>query len=171
MAFGQDTKEVSYALDTLRKDSFFLIETTTIHVQGAPRSTVNETPVFFSDTMAFNLYILALRQRQRDLEAQKSQLTTEYTEVTAQVSDLTELRDSVFRGVTGFGGGGGGRSVLLPPNLSMSVASSTTWLVYKKPKGNPIDWLIPYDPKLPVKEDGFLLKPNGTIEPVKPKKK
>jgi len=172
--FAQDTKTIEFSFDTLRIDSFFLVETTTYQAQDAKRPTTYSTPFFFSDTTALNTYIEAKKQRLVDLEAAKNQIATEYTEVTDQVSDLEALRDSVFRGVTG----SFIRQIQPAQNLNQSkfskpspTSESVSWLIYEDPKGSAFGvWFVPYKPDLPIKNDGFLLKPDGTFEKVRRKR-
>lgn len=169
--FAQDSTSLTFALDTLRVDSFFLVETTTFKAQGAKRSETYERPVYFTDTTAFNLYIEAKKQRLVDLEAAKNQVATEYTEVSDQVTALETLRDSVFRGVTG----AFIRQIQPAPDLNPSTFSKSrstseplTWYIYEDPKGSAFGvWFVPYKPDLPIKNDGFLLKPDGTFEKVR----
>lgn len=170
---AQDVTDLTFALDTLSVDSFFLIETTTFQAANAQRPTVFERPIYFSDTTAFNLYILSKAQRLTDLENQKAQIGVEYNEVTAQLTELENLRDSVFRGATGFGF----LRQLQPMNSTPSTfsksspTSPTSWFIYNDPKGSEFGtWFVPYNPDLPKKFDGYILKPDGTFEQVKKKR-
>ena len=99
-AFAQDSTRVTFALDTIRVDSFFLIETVTFKIEGQERPKVVATPFYFSDTTAFNQYILALSSRTAALERQKEQLDVEYSLTIKHLAELEALRDSVFRGAT-----------------------------------------------------------------------
>lgn len=170
---AQDTRTIVFALDTLRIDSFFLVETSTYQASAAQRPIVTETPTYFTDTIAFNLYIEAKKQRLTDLENQKTQIGVEWLEVTDQVTDLENLRDSVFRGMTGFGFLR--QSQPLPSSFNWSTFSksnATSWLIYQSKKGNEIGVLFePFNPDLPVKYDGYLLKPDGTFERVRKNQK
>jgi hypothetical protein len=168
---AQDTTNLSFALDTLRVDSFFLLETTTFKANGAKRSETYERPVFFSDTIAFNLYIESRKQRLVDLEKQKDQIGVEYTQVSEQITALENLRDSVFRGMTGFGFL---RQLQPAPELKstkppkFSETTATSWYIYEDPKGKEFGtWFVPYKPDVPIKNDGYLLKPDGTFEKVR----
>lgn len=143
---AQDTKGITYDMDSLRID------------------------------MEFNLYILAKKQRLKYLEEQKAQIAIEYAEVTKQVSDLEILRDSVFRGQTGFGGFGSGRSVAMPPSFTFSGEAGISqtsplgqiWFLYKDPNGKDFGtWFMLYNPQNPIKSDGVLLNPDGTFKFVK----
>lgn len=170
-AGAQDITDVVFDLDTLSIDSFFLVESKTFTADGSARSETHETPVFFSDTMAFNLYIDARKQRLADLLKQRNQIATEYIEVDAQITDLETLRDSVFRGVTF---GGFIRQLQPEPALSstFSVSTATSWLIYEDPRGKAFGtWFVPYKPDVPIKNDGYLLKSDGTFERVRKNQK
>jgi hypothetical protein len=170
---AQDTRTIEFALDTLRIDSFFLIETTTFQAANAQRPVVTETPVYFSDTTAFNNYIEAKGQRLVDLERQKDQIGVEWQEVAEQVLAMENLRDSVFRGETGFGFLRQSQPAPGFFNLStFSKPNATSWLIYESPKGAKYGTFFePFNPDLPAKFDGYVLKPDGTFERIRKNQK
>lgn len=167
---AQDTTTVSFSLDTLRSDSFFLQITNTLKPQGEKRNRTFTEEVFFSDTLAFNGYIDALKQRLSDLSAQKAQIGLEYDAVNQQVTDIEGLRDSVFRGLSP-----APKSALAPPPgaeaaFSRSVeqeAGSTVWVVY----GATPEQVVKMESGLSLEESAVILKPNGTIVQFKKPKK
>jgi len=100
IVFELDTPTVRYYLDTIRIDSFFLLEQTSIP-GGGPRPAVIYTPTFFTDTTAFNQYIDAIRDQVAQLGVQFTALKLQREVFGYRIARLEYLRDSIFRGVTG----------------------------------------------------------------------
>ena len=157
--FAQDSTKITFALDTIRSDSFYLLETVTFQTEGALRPRTEVRPTYFTDTLAFSQYVTAFAQRIGSLERQKENLAVEYELVTAQATALSNLRDSVFRGETGF---------YIRPALSQATPILLT------------DWYIPgraITKARPLKNGeeepegpGYLLKHDGTFKKLeKPK--
>jgi len=167
---AQDTTTVSFSLDTLRSDSFFLQVTNTLKPQGEKRGRTFTEEVFFSDTLAFNGYIDALKQRLSDLTAQKAQIGLEYNAVIQQVADIEGLRDSVFRGLSP-----APRSALAPPpgaeaefmQAAAQRSTGTTWVVF----GATPEQVIKMEEGLSLEDSAVILKPDGTIVQFKKQKK
>lgn len=167
---AQDTTTVSFSLDTLRADSFFLQVTTTFIRQGEKRGRTQTEAFFFSDTLSFNGYIDALRQRLTDLAAQKAQISLEYESVSRQVMDIVILRDSVFRGVTG-----GFRSAFAPPfgaevqhmKAEAQRSTGTTWVVF----GATPKQIAKMNDVLSFEDSAVILRPDGTLVQFKKTKK
>lgn len=101
--FPLDTNAVSYNLDTLSLDSFFLVEVNTIKRSGTPRPLVTYNPIYFSDTLAFNGYIDALLVEYDGLVKQFEELERQKNVWGYKYSRIVYLRDSVFNGYTGGG--------------------------------------------------------------------
>lgn len=100
IVFELDTPTVRYYLDTIRIDSFFLLEQTS-SPGGGPRPSVLYTPIFFTDTAAFNLYIDAIGEQITQLGNQFTLLKLQREVFAYRKARLEYLRDSIFRGVTG----------------------------------------------------------------------
>lgn len=100
IVFELDTPTVRYYLDTVRHDSFFLIEQTSIP-GSTPRPSIIYTPTYFSDTMAFNQYIDAVIEQRKQLTAQIAAIRQQRDVFAYRIARLKYLRDSIFRGVTG----------------------------------------------------------------------
>lgn len=98
-----DTTAVSYTLDTIRADSFFLIEINTLNRPGLPRPLVTYNPIYFSDTTNFNVYIEAIYREFGVIEQQFAELERQKILWDYKYSRLVYLRDSVFNGYTGGG--------------------------------------------------------------------
>lgn len=98
--FPLDTPTVRYFLDTIRVDSFFLTEQTSTP-GGGPRPTVIYSPIYFTDTAAFNQYIDAIGEQIVQLGNQFDALKLQKEAFAYRKQRLEYLRDSIFRGVTG----------------------------------------------------------------------
>lgn len=129
IVFELDTPTVRYYLDTIRVDSFFLLEQTSIP-GGGPRPSVIYTPTFFTDTTAFNQYIDAIRDQVTQLGVQFTALKLQREVFAYRIARLEYLRDSIFRGVTGVPEV---RSVAPPPPTSPLRAPTDE--LKKPPKG------------------------------------
>lgn len=168
---AQDTTTVAFVLDTLRSDSFFLQVSTTFKPQGQARGNTLTEDVFFSDTLSFNLYISAWAQKLADLEKQKNQFALTYNAVSDQVTYLTGLRDSIFRGESP-----GLRGLRPPPpefaETALSKASESqsgpTWVVFAATPNQ----VIKLEPGVVLESDAVILNPDGSVVHFKkPKKK
>ncbi len=101
--FPLDTNAVSYNLDTLSSDSFFLVEVNTLKRVGAPRPLVTYNPIYFPNLAAFNGYIDALLVEADALVKQFEELERQKNVWGYKYSRIVYLRDSVFNGYTGGG--------------------------------------------------------------------
>lgn len=127
IVFELDTPTVRYYLDTIRIDSFFLLEQTSTP-GGGPRPSVLYTPIFFTDTAAFNQYIDAISEQINQLGVQFTALKLQREVFAYRKARLEYLRDSIFRGVTGVPEV---RSVAPPPPTSPLRAPNDE---FKKPQ-------------------------------------
>lgn len=127
IVFELDTPTVRYYLDTIRIDSFFLLEQTSTP-GGGPRPSILYTPIFFTDTAAFNQYIDAISEQINQLGIQFTALKLQMEVFAYRKARLEYLRDSIFRGVTGVSEV---RSVAPPPPTSPLRAPTDE---FKKPQ-------------------------------------
>jgi hypothetical protein len=117
IVFELDTPTVRYYLDTIRIDSFFLLEQTSTP-GGGPRPSVLYSPTYFTDTTAFNQYIDAMYDQVAQLSVQFAALKLQRDVFAYRILRLEYLRDSIFRGVTGVPEV---RSVAPPPTSPLKI--------------------------------------------------
>lgn len=84
LSFAQETATIRFSLDTLRRDSFFLIETIAVTKDNAPRPVENTTPQLFKSPEQLDAYVSYLEN-----EAKKA---TEQAQKYAQAAELAGLR-------------------------------------------------------------------------------
>ena len=92
MAFAQETATISYSLDTIRRDSFFLIETFSTTKADAPRPVETITPQLFSDPLQLDSYVNYLEDeaKKANEQAQKYTQAAQLAGLRAQL--ITQLK-------------------------------------------------------------------------------
>lgn len=132
-AWSQDTITYTYTLDTIRSDSFFLVETIKYPSPGLPRGYEAKNNYFFTDTASFNVMIRALKSDSANISVQVDRLNDEKYAIQYRIARLECLRDSVFTGAS-CTGSIGSRTLLAPPTELMEAQAMQPdygyWIIY-----------------------------------------
>ena len=96
-----DTSSLVYSLDTIRLDSFYIIETYTVG-KANMRPNVSTTPQLFRDTSQVRLYISNLRNDSRKAydQAYKYEQAARIWELKASAIEQLVNKSSWFMGTT-----------------------------------------------------------------------
>ena len=86
-------KTVYYRLDTIRADSFYLLETSLIPTEG--RNDTLNNYIFFRDTVDFRLYYENIDQAATGLTAKIAFLTAERDSLRARATRLGDFQDDL----------------------------------------------------------------------------
>jgi len=120
---------VAYTLDTLAKDSFFLMETVTRPMSGSPRPQELTTSLLFRDTSELTAYVVGLKQQLAEMNTRIAHITGERDFLAAKIHVISGLQDSVF-----FKSGGVDDRSALPPPMQNVKAASQPKQPAQKPK-------------------------------------
>lgn len=132
-AWSQDTITYTYTLDTIRRDSFFLVETIKYPSPGLPRGYETKNNYFFRDTASFNVMVRALKSDSANIGIQVRRINDEKNAIGYRIARLECLRDSVFSGAS-CTGSIGRRTLLAPPTEAMEAQAMQPdygyWIIY-----------------------------------------
>lgn len=158
-----DTFIVAFALDTFGIDSFFLVQRDSSFSATERRAVVTERSLFFQDTSELSNYIASVEGEYTNLAAQRTALSSRYSELGYRIARLQCLRDSVFTGAAC--SGIGARMVAAPPPEYLPPEPEGFWVVY--PDGA-FDWVTGIEQ---AKRSGTILYRNGVTGVLKKPKK
>lgn len=159
VSFSQQAgKSVTYSIDSIRIDSFYLVERT--EVKGDKRPAVITTNTFFRDTTALRLYVEGQQALAAQALSQAAYYKAEADSIDSRVKRIDALRKKVFKIKDAK------REVTQPGDTLEAKAGF--WVVYAV-KGTRIEYVESIDQ---VQETATALKGDGTILEIKrPKKK
>lgn len=86
---------VTYRFD-IAAEGIYLVETVEREVAGSARKQVIETPVFLRDTSGVSAYLLAVRQRQSELDGKIRESVSERDFLRSKLQVITGMADSLF---------------------------------------------------------------------------